>query len=403
MDKYKHIRLTKSQISISTVLIVLIMVVTSCKKDILPEVNSDKTTETNNKVANKTSRIGNDVFEKFKKARDEFYKGIPSAYDRENFEMSKLLSEIPRPEIENGDSISWDPKIIETEDFIELDPKDYGIKENIEAYAYQASITGNSKPLFEYLSSVGLLGNYQNIFEAFGLADLIKYIKSIATTFSPSKFESEEYKNGDIFLKYDVSSSGSSNGSSSGSNISGWLTPGKYGHAAYLDVVKRGNGGNFYLESSSNETDEQDANPVFLGGRVGYDKIIGYWADATEVAVCRVQNSNPSQRTAAVNYMQQYFGHHWGIFNKRSSNGDFYCSKVVYRGWLSQGIELEPHYFSGTSIPWMRVPEFSHWDYKWVWFVKVWYPVFHMVTIKDAWVTPTDLDDDNETTRIDTF
>jgi len=399
MDKSKQFKYSNISFRLISILLFIILTTTSCKKDELSAIE----TNNNNIDVNKPLRIDDDIYAKFKDARDAFYDGIPSAYDMSNYDIDILLANITPPEMEEGDSISWEPEYIETEDMIELDPDQYGIKENIQALAYQASITGNSTSLFKYLSSVGLMSKYNSVFSGFNLQDLIDFILSQMQSLPPSRFESEEYIDGDIFLKYDVSSSGSSNGSSSGSNLSGWLTPGKYGHAAYLDNDKRSGGGNFYLESASNETDEQVANPVAIGGRVGYDKVIGYWSEATEVAVSRVQNSNPSQRTAAVNSMHQYFGNEWGIFNKRSTSGDFYCSKVVYRGWLSQGIELEPHIISGTSMPWIRVPAFSHWAYKWVWFVKVWYPVFHMVTIKDAWVTPSDLDDDNQTIRIDAF
>ncbi len=398
MDKSKQFKYSNISFRLISILLFIILTTTSCKKDNLSVI------ETNDKTdVDKSLIIGEDTYAKFKAARDAFYDGIPSAYDMSNYDIDILLANITPPEMEEGDSISWEPEFIETDEILELDPDQYGIKENIEAYSYQASITGNSQPLFNYLNSVGLMGKYNSVFLGFSLQDLIDYIKSQMQSLPPSKFMSDDFIEGDIFLKYDVSSSGSSNGGSSGSNVSGWLTPGKYGHAAYLDVNQRSLNTGYYLESASNETDEQVANPVTNGGRVGYDKVIGYWSEATEVAVSRVQNSNTNQRTIAVNSMQQYFGNQWGVFNKRSTSNDFYCSKVVYRGWLSQGIELEPHIISGTSIPWIRVPAFSHWAYKWVWFVKVWYPVFNIITIKDSWVTPSDLDDDSETTRIDTF
>lgn len=397
MDKSKQFNYLNMYFRVISIVLFIMLTTSSCKKDEMSDI------ETNNKDVDKPLRLDDDSNAKFKAARDAFYDGIPSAYDMSNYDINVLLANLNPPEIEEGDSISWDPEYIETDEIIELDSDQYGIKENIQALAYKASITGNSTPLFNYLSSVGLMNKYNSVFSGFNLQDLIDYILSKMKSLSPSKFISEEFIEGDIFLKYDVSSSASSNGGSSGSNYANWLTPGKYGHAAYLDNIKRGNGGNFYLESSSNETDEYINNTTGALGRVGYDKVIGYWSEATEVAVSRVQNSNPNQRTSAVNSMQQYFGHHWGIFNKRDASNNFYCSKVVYRGWLSQNIELEPHVISGTNIPWIHVPVFSHWAYKWVWFVKVWYPVFNMKTIKDSWVTPSDLDEDSETIRIDTF
>jgi hypothetical protein len=93
----------------------------------------------------------------------------------------------------------------------------------------------------------------------------------------------------------------------------------------------------------------------------------------------------------------------WSPLVSRKSNAEFYCSKVVYRGWLSQGYELEPHYSSVTGLPWITIWVFDHWDYKKVWFVKIYYPVFRREVIKDIWVTPTDLDACSSTTRIATY
>jgi hypothetical protein len=96
-------------------------------------------------------------------------------------------------------------------------------------------------------------------------------------------------------------------------------------------------------------------------------------------------------------YSKQFIGKPWTATCKRTSNDKFYCSKIVYRGWLSRGIELEPH------DNWNTILQFWRWNYRKKWGVKFWYPEFHWVTYKDAWVTPTDLDDDNNTERISTF
>lgn len=202
-------------------------------------------------------------------------------------------------------------------------------------------------------------------------------------------------------MKYDKSSSASSGfsgGSSSGSNIVGWLIPGHWDHAAFFDKDKYGHGTNYFLFSASNETEEHKNNPGVLG-RVGYDAYKDYWNIATEVAVDRVTAASHGQAANAVLYSRQFIMREFNFFTTRANNKIFYCSKTVYRGWLSQGYELEPHKDSYTGLPWMPVLKFWRWNYKWVWFVKVWYPEFKWVIVKDAFVTPTDLDEDNNTYR----
>lgn len=214
-------------------------------------------------------------------------------------------------------------------------------------------------------------------------------------------FRSNNYINGDIFLKYDKSSSSSSNSSSSssssGSNILNWLIPGKWGHAAFLDVDKRAEGGNNYLLSASNETDQPNDGKM---GRVGYDRVDGYWSKATEIGIYRVKNLNISKRRAAIVNAANYINKPWSVNTTRSSNDEFYCSKIVYRGWLLQGVEIEPHKISGTNMPWPKVLSFWRWNRKKVGFIWITYPEFRWVEITDFWVTPTDLADDNDVVKI---
>jgi hypothetical protein len=89
-------------------------------------------------------------------------------------------------------------------------------------------------------------------------------------------------------------------------------------------------------------------------------------------------------------------GKPYSVFTNRTDNGSFYCSKVIYRGWLSQGYELEPH----DGWYWIYEP---YWAYKKVWGIKIWYIAFEKVTYKDTWVTPSDLDNCSATQRIATY
>jgi hypothetical protein len=168
-----------------------------------------------------------------------------------------------------------------------------------------------------------------------------------------------------------------------------------------MDIQKRALGDNHYLLSASDKTDKYIAQPGGVNGRSGYDMVKGYWSETTEVAVCRVNGASTSKQRAALDYIvNSYMGKQFSFTTSREANDKFYCSKVVYRGWLSQGYELEPHYSSVTGLPWPTILVFDHWEYKKVWFVKIWYPVFRQGFLKDIWVTPTDLDACSATTRV---
>lgn len=145
------------------------------------------------------------------------------------------------------------------------------------------------------------------------------------------------------------------------------------------------------LVSASNRTDAHRENPGALFGRVGYDKFDGYWSEADEIGVYRVTKASDGERRGAVRYALNYYNRHFNFATDRWANNYFYCSKLVWRGWYSQGYDLEPKVCSITGIPWIRYLEFWRWNYKRVFGIKIYYPEFRWVWLRDIWVTPTDL------------
>lgn len=271
------------------------------------------------------------------------------------------------------------------------------MQERIQALAMESQLTGDATALQEYLQEVGLYDRFLEISSKYNLEQHAKNLSVKRKAIAISKFKNTTFRDGDVFVKSDISSSTTSAVSSSSGGSSGLVGTlgaiilGKWGHAGFLDAQKRVNDDNYFLLSSSNETDTYLANKSGVLGRVGYDKVSGYWTDATEVAVTRPYGSTATQGRNAITYAKQFSGKPWNPITTRDANDKFYCSKLVYRGWLSQGYELEPRKYDSTGLPWVPYPVFSYWAYKKVWFAKIWYPVFRTEYIKDTWVTPKNL------------
>jgi hypothetical protein len=374
-----------------------------CACDDIIDVNIDDISVS--QKSGSDDKASDDVSKAFAIAYQEFYTTIPSAFDAVN--LANLaekrgwitdVAKLPAPP-EDADSVSYKIVYSDIVRYSELQPEEYQMKEQIQAMTWQAMATGKDDNLMQYLKQNSLEEKYLEICDKKKKKSEDRVPgKSISTT----AFTSTSLQDGDVFLKYDSSSSGSSNGSSggssSGSNVMNWLVPGKWGHAAYIDIQKRTLNDNHYLLSSSNQTDRYEANPNNVMGRSGYDKVVGYWTTASEVAVCRVNNTTAAKRRASLDYIIAYhMNKPWTPLTTRSANDKFYCSKIVYRGWLSQGYELEPH------NNWIPIPVFDHWAYYKIGFIKIWYPVFRTEYIKDMWVTPTDLDVCSATYRIATY
>jgi hypothetical protein len=379
------------------------------------------------------AQVKENAFKAFDDARAEFFAGIPSAFDAKKLKPKGIqdIADLPAPPTEDGDEVTYEIEYSDTVSYSEISEEEYDVQEKIQALAMESQLTGDATALQEYLQEVGLYDRFLEISSKYNLEQHAKNLIVKRKAIAISKFKNAAFRDGDIFVKSDISSSAISGGSaalgsssiSSGSSVAtgassiligtlGYLILGKWGHAGFLDKERRDKKSNYFILSSSNETDTHEEyqltfsdvvslilNPlssVKLAGHVGHDKVEGYWTNATEVAVTRPRGSTAAQGSAAITYAKQFFGKPWGIQTTRTDNSIFYCSKLVYRGWLSQGYELEPHKYDSSGLWWVPYPVFSHWAYKKVWFAKIWYPVFRTEYIKDTWVTPKNLYDSTD-------
>jgi hypothetical protein len=342
------------------------------------------------------AQVKENAFKAFDDARAEFFAGIPSAFDAKKLKPKGIqnLAELPPPPVEPGDEVTYEVEYSDSVSYSEIAEEEYDVQERIQALAWEAKQTGDMTGLQNFLQEVGLYDKFLEVVSKYNLEQHTKNLSVKRKAISKDKFINTAFRDGDIFVKCDASSANISSLSvASGSALIGaigYLIIGKWGHAAFLDTEKRGKEDNYFLLSSSNETDTYKGDWWNALGRVGHDKVEGYWTNATEVAVTRPRNSTASQGRAAIAYARQFSGKPWNIITSRSANDKFYCSKLVYRGWLSQGYELEPHKYDLTGLPWIGYLVVQ-WKHKKVWFGRIIYPVFSIEYIKDTWVTPKNL------------
>lgn len=297
------------------VLVALLVVVSGCSFQNEPKMVEEEVA--NLKQAEETKAEAHRVISK---AREEFYHGLSSFAD---MDLNKSVYEIPL--------------------------EDWPLKEKIIGYAFEAYNTGDETRLVNLLKEEGLYQKYQKISNKYNLAEQHRILRSSDTASVQSVTESffDSYYDGDIFLCY---GGGDGSSSSSGSGF-GDLIPGIWKHSGFMD------------------TDASDPSAPILsasdkttsGFCVGYETKTK-WAGEASVSVWRVSGRTAAKARAAVDYSRNYIGKPYNIFSTRKGDDQWYCSKVVWRGWLSQGIDIEPS-------PWFT----------------------------DPWVTPTDLAEDSDT------
>lgn len=353
------------------------------------------------------------------KACNEFYKGLPSAFDHKLTPKDVANGTVEGVTEAPTDSVAWDKAVIDTvnEPAAELSPDQYGLKENIEALALEAYNTSDTTKLVQFLKDNGLYERYQEICDKYNLD---YHAKNLAMRPKEKKLTDDQlfyggWQAGDVLACYTNSSSGST-------GPLGWLIPGKWKHAGFWDKEIRDRGDRWCVLSASDKVwqtgkfgtgSSGSASGSSSGGSSngssgssissgsgssasGKAACVGYessaqWSNETEFTIERVSGSSNGQ--AAINYSRQFINRDFSFFTTREADDKFYCSKTVYRGWLSQGKNIE------DQSNWGRKLVF----WKWTCGAKVFgtcvfsYPEYKWVPDPDTWVTPADLINSSET------
>lgn len=117
------------------------------------------------------------------------------------------------------------------------------------------------------------------------------------------------------------------------SGVGDMVVPGYWTHSSMFDKERYTNE-TYFLLSASNQTDHGSM-------KVGYEAMEKYKFEK-EIVALRLKDFKKEQAVAAFKYADQFLGYQYSIFSKKSGNDKWYCSKIIYRAWLSQGINLEP-------------------------------------------------------------
>lgn len=237
------------------------------------------------------------------------------------------------------------------------------IRNSIIAAGFEALATGaDDSAVVELLKENGLYESCVEIIEKYDLENVQKVMDTKsngARTISASLIgPNSTIPTGAVLVCHGNGSS--TNGSSAA--MLNMVTPGIWKHAGIYDARRKASARCIY--SASNQTDAYLNNKSnYAIGAVGWESIYS-WADGTSsVCILDVKGRTYSKAVAAINYgINVLYGKGYNLLLGRNNNNGAYCSKVVYRCWLSQGINLEPS--------------------------QAWY---------DAYVTPQDLADDSDT------
>lgn len=234
------------------------------------------------------------------------------------------------------------------------------LEDQITLAAWNAYNTGDDSEVVSLLKENDLYDKCLDIIDKYNLDEEQEIISTPSSSVAGGSravnltfMNSSTMVTGDIVLCYGGATS------SSGSLL-GLVIPGTWKHAGLID---RGAPAGWAVLSASNETNTYLADSDGVVGRVGWETA-DKWTKKDAVTALRVSNSTQSKRNAAVSYGRQFVGKPYNLAVGRDDNSSWYCSKVVYRSYKSQGFDLE----------------YNTWYY-----------------IRGPWVTPQDLYDDSDT------
>ena len=250
------------------------------------------------------------------------------------------------------------PETINPEDSSTWAPAD-----RLEAAAWTGILNDDPKETIKLVKEYGLYDDLMKIIKDYDLENCVQIrndgARNAARSITTSQINSSS-KTGDIFLShsYDSSHAGASVA------LLYALTKGYYKHAGVMDKRRTSD---YCILSASDENDHFTKGVDEGLGAVGYESKAKWSSSGLAVCLMRVKNVTETQCNNALDYGKQFLGKPYGLTTTRDSNDSFYCSKVVYRCWLSQNRDLE----------------YNTWYY-----------------IKGPFVTPQDIYDDSDTTYI---
>lgn len=305
---------------------------------------------------------------KEKLAEAEFYEGLPTTEDA--FIAHGYATSLPAGETaEESAGDAW-----------ELSFDELGQREQLAAIAYTAGINQDMRSLENYLNEHNITKDIENIDAKYNLADIRAEIahrtnsasrsaSTVAYHPQPAPEWMWSLRMGDIILSKDPYS------------LYDILVPGYYQHAGIYDTRGWGNRSDLRILTASAVQETHDFDIARYGDLsnacIGYESV-HFYGSVPVTHIYRVSGSTSSQCENALDYGKQFHGIKYDILASKTSNTGWYCSKLVYRCWLSQGYNIQN--------PLFYIYILENWKWK-------------KVPVYGAWVTPDELGKDSNTTR----
>ncbi len=351
------------------------------------------------KIVTKEQKL--EARERLEKAREEFYSLLSKKYNvksleelnggHETYITNEFVTniEVVLTNEESGEILTTNLTVTT----ISISTNSYETSPMDTLYAKgMLEINGETNAADNYLKEIGLYDEAIEIAEKYNLEEAVKTIYSrtredVATRNQTDDFylNTNNLKTGDILLSIGQSSQITS--------LVALVIPGTWKHAGIMDRRRIELGENqWFIYSASDKTAESKevVDKITIFGITIWEKkrgaCVGWesrqqWKDEAKVSAYRVKNYTEQKGEAALDYVLQFrqkpYGMlktevvyvpgrwTWGIIGtffgipiwgwiwflpryetritsvKRNENDYWYCTKLCYRAWLSQGINIE--------------------------------------------------------------
>ena len=197
-------------------------------------------------------------------------------------------------------------------------PEEMTLRDYITGLALEAGMSGDSSKLMTFLDDNGLKDIYDAVYESHNAEECNRILAERG-----SRSITPDYANsfgiGTIFLWYGISPA------------TEWLIKGHWKHAALRGI---------------NNLDKQT---ITAGSSVGNgpNGVNYYRYDQTikdgNTSVWWVGGATAAHGQGAVNYAASQLGEPFGIMSAHDDTTAWYCGKIVWRSWYSQGWNIEEH------------------------------------------------------------
>jgi len=243
----------------------------------------------------------------------------------------------------------------------------------IEMAAYQSDAIGDEEEFNSLLIDTGLKNDYDRIMKDYNVVRSAKTLNTrTRRSYDVSIFENPDFRTGDIFLRASKTPLGK-------------IIVGDYKHGGLFDKERQFKKDCIYSAGSDAVATNRSGGTG--AARVGYESKAS-WIELApnKIGIFRVNNTNETQGENALKHVLPQMGKGFGFYHKesrfhwkkikvrkgwvrftitipayklvivptsRTSTDEYYCTKIVWQGWKSQGKDVEGTNWTGVKGPWV--------------------------------------------------